>query len=101
MTAFSTPEEGWNVWSQVKAAAATAGAPPYLAEIVSWLDPKIANPGLDFGLTPVIRQIQALATAGVITSAEVTTLLALAQVPATLTHADITRIYAPRRGGSN
>ena len=97
MTAFTTPAQSWDVWTRVKAAATTTGAPPYLASVVAWLDPAIPTAGLDFGLPIVRAQIQALGSAGVITANEVATLLSLAEAPYPITGNDISRIYAGRR----
>ena len=97
LTAFATATEGWQVWQKVQAAAAAPGAPPYLATVVSWLSPATPFGGIDFGVPLVIAEIQALGMAGVITAAEVASLLALAQQPYPLTANDISRIYAGRR----
>jgi hypothetical protein len=97
MTAFSTPEAGWSVIARVKAATSSPSAPPWLVSALAWLDPATANAGLDFGQPIVRQQIQALGAAGVLTAAEVATLLGLAEQPYPLKADDVSRIYAPRR----
>ena len=100
--AFSNPMDAAQVMGALAAIAAgntTANPPvpanPIVAAALRWLEPN--NGGIDVSNPNVSGMLDSMATAGAITTAQAGTIKALAQQPAQVSAADVSRSWAQYR----
>ena len=87
ITAFADPADGETVLQTLEAAAASN---PLLARMLRWLAPGM--PGLDFGNAGLRAAVSAYHAAGVLTTTQRDTLLALGERAVVVSASDIARV---------
>jgi hypothetical protein len=104
--AFPNPSDALAVMTGL--ATATAGNPsatppvpanPILLKVLEWMTPPAG--GVDVGNAAVRAQLDSLQASGVLTPASVATLKALAEQPAFIDYAQVSRVLAASRTGGN
>jgi hypothetical protein len=94
LSAFGDPTAGY---AAIQAIQAAAQSNPALAYILPWLSP--GAPGINIGDPATVAMIGALEAAGVLTSAQAWTILAIAHVPATIDPGQVSRAWQTYRPG--